>query len=40
MAEIHEKAERDYMLDMKYQDIADKYKVTINTVKSWKRRYG
>ena len=24
---------------MKYKDIADKYGVTINTVKSWKQRY-
>jgi len=35
----HEQAERDYMLGMKYQAIADKYQVTVNTVKSWKRRY-
>jgi phage terminase small subunit len=40
MAEVHTRAERDYMLGMKYQDIADKYKVTINTVKSWKTRHG
>jgi len=36
---MHIQAERDYMLGMKYQEIADKYSVTINTVKSWKRRY-
>lgn len=40
MADIHVKAEKDYMNGMKYQDIADKYNVTINTVKSWKNRYG
>lgn len=40
MAEIHESAERDYMLGMKYKDIAEKYKVAIDTVKSWKKRYG
>jgi phage terminase small subunit len=40
MAEIHEQAKRDYISGMKYQDIADKYKVTINTVKSWKMRHG
>lgn len=40
MAAIHEQAEKDYMLGMKYQAIADKYNVTINTVKSWKKRYG
>lgn len=33
-------AEADYMSGMKYKDIADKYDVTINTVKSWKKRYG
>lgn len=27
------------MSGMKYQDIADKYDVSINTVKSWKKRY-
>lgn len=32
-------AERDYMSGMKYKDIADKYGVTLNTVKSWKQRY-
>ena len=25
---------------MKYKDIAEKYKVSLNTVKSWKQRYG
>jgi len=39
MAEIHKQAERDYMLGMKYKDIAGKYGVTINTVKSWKKRH-
>lgn len=33
-------AEADYMDGMKYKDIAAKYNVTINTVKSWKQRYG
>lgn len=32
-------AEQDYMSGMKYKDIADKYGVTLNTVKSWKQRY-
>lgn len=32
-------AEQDYMAGMKYKDIADKYEVSINTVKSWKKRY-
>lgn len=32
-------AEKDYMSGMKYKDIAEKYGVTLNTVKSWKVRY-
>ncbi len=35
----YELAENDYMLGMKYKEIADKYQVSINTVKSWKKRY-
>ncbi|KAJ52195.1 uncharacterized protein YjcR [Clostridium tetanomorphum] len=35
---IKEKAYKDYISGMKYKDIADQYKVSINTVKSWKRR--
>lgn len=33
-------AYKDYMDGMRYQDIADKYGVSINTVKSWKQRNG
>jgi len=40
VAENYKEAEHDYMLGMKYKDIAKKYGVTINTVKSWKQRYG
>lgn len=40
MAETHKLAEKDYVKGMKYKDIAEKYKVSINTVKSWKRRHG
>ena len=40
MAEDYEKAEKDYLEGAKYKDIAAKYGVTINTVKSWKVRYG
>lgn len=29
----------DYLKGMKYKEIAEKYEVTINTVKSWKTRY-
>jgi phage terminase small subunit len=39
MTEKWDYAEQDYNAGMKYKDIADKYGVTINTVKSWKRRY-
>jgi len=37
--EKYELAEEDYIKGMKYRDIADKYEVSINTVKSWKTRY-
>lgn len=37
--DIKEQAERDYISGMKYKDIASKYDVSINTVKSWKQRY-
>ena len=32
-------AQHDYELGMKYKDIAAKYSVSINTVRSWKTRY-
>ncbi|MFT8610299.1 MAG: terminase small subunit [Liquorilactobacillus nagelii] len=35
-----EQAKKDYLTGMKYKDIASKYEVSINTVKSWKNRYG
>lgn len=40
VVENYEKAEADYMAGMKYKEIAEKYGTTINTVKSWKKRYG
>ncbi|WP_199425770.1 phage terminase small subunit [Thermaerobacillus caldiproteolyticus] len=40
MAEKYILAEKDYVKGMKYKDIAEKYGVSINTVKSWKKRYG
>ncbi|MEA1855599.1 phage terminase small subunit [Cytobacillus sp. OWB-43] len=40
MAEKYVQAEKDYVKGMKYKDIAEKYDVSINTVKSWKKRYG
>ncbi|EMQ2587684.1 helix-turn-helix domain-containing protein, partial [Listeria monocytogenes] len=33
-----ELAYKDYKEGMKYKDIAEKYNVSINTVKSWKSR--
>ncbi|MBN6889837.1 uncharacterized protein YjcR [Cytobacillus horneckiae] len=40
MAEKYVLAEKDYVKGMKYKEIAEKYDVSINTVKSWKKRYG
>lgn len=34
-----EKAHKDYIVGMKYKEIAEKYEVSINTVKSWQKRY-
>lgn len=39
MKEKYELAYEDYLAGMKYKEIAAKYEVTINTVKSWKSRY-
>lgn len=39
MADQRESARKDYESGMKYKDIAEKYNVTLNTVKSWKTRY-
>lgn len=36
---LSEKAYKDYILGMKYKDIAEKYSVSLNTVKSWQKRY-
>lgn len=38
--EDYKKAEKDYIAGMKYKEIAEKYRVSVNTVKSWKQRYG
>lgn len=35
----YEEAEQDYLSGLKYADIADKYGVSVSTVKSWKSRY-
>jgi len=37
---IREKAKQDYMKGMKYKDICEKYDLSINTLKSWIKRYG
>ena len=37
--DVRQQAETDYMSGMKYKEIAEKYGVTINTVRSWKTRY-
>jgi phage terminase small subunit len=39
MEELYKQAEKDYLNGMKYKEIAEKYGVSINTVKSWKQRY-
>lgn len=39
MADKYIQAEKDYVKGMKYKDIAEKYGVSLNTVKSWKKRY-
>jgi phage terminase small subunit len=36
--EKYELAKQDWLKGMKYKDIAEKYEVSINTVKSWKQR--
>lgn len=38
-AEDHKEAQQDYEDGMKYKDIAEKYSVSINTVKSWQKRF-
>ncbi|MCY7470493.1 MULTISPECIES: phage terminase small subunit [Bacillus] len=39
MAEKHIQAQKDYVKGMKYKDLAEKYGVSINTIKSWKKRH-
>lgn len=36
---IKELAKKDYIKGVKYNELADKYQVCINTIKSWKHRY-
>ncbi|QAT57069.1 phage terminase small subunit [Bacillus subtilis] len=39
MAEKHIQAQKDYVKGMKYKDLAEKYGVSVNTIKSWKQRH-
>ena len=39
MDEIRKRAKQDYMKGMKYKDICDKYNISMNTLKSWVKRY-
>ncbi|MCY9296185.1 phage terminase small subunit [Bacillus inaquosorum] len=40
MAGKHIQAYKDYVKGMKYKDLAEKYGVSVNTIKSWKQRHG
>ncbi len=40
MLEKHIQAYKDYVKGMKYKDLPEKYGVSVNTIKSWKHRYG
>ncbi|MBW3700573.1 hypothetical protein C2U27_09725 [Bacillus aerophilus] len=40
MESKHIQAEKNYVKGMKYKDLAEKYGVSINTIKSWKKRHG
>lgn len=40
VSDKRKQAEKDYVKGLKYKEIAEKYDVSINTVKSWKQRYG
>ncbi|WP_424162153.1 phage terminase small subunit [Bacillus amyloliquefaciens] len=40
MTEKHIQAYKDYVKGMKYKDLAEKYGVSVNTIKSWKQRHG
>ncbi|MCY8164717.1 phage terminase small subunit [Bacillus inaquosorum] len=40
MPEKHIQAYKDYVKGMKYKDLAEKYGVSVNTIKSWKQRHG
>ncbi|EHN14530.1 phage terminase small subunit [Clostridium sporogenes] len=35
-----DQAKQDYLQGMKYKELAEKYSVSLNTIKSWVKRYG
>ncbi|GJJ26556.1 hypothetical protein HUW30_11810 [Bacillus velezensis] len=37
MAKKYIQAHKDYLKGMKYKDLAEKYGVSVNTIKSWKQ---
>ncbi|MDP4143194.1 MAG: phage terminase small subunit [Bacillota bacterium] len=37
--DVKEQAKRDYLKGMKYKELAEKYEVSVNTIKSWIKRY-
>ncbi|WP_340137505.1 hypothetical protein [Bacillus thuringiensis] len=39
MKQKHDLAQEDYMKGMKYKELAEKYAVSVNTVKSWNTSY-
>lgn len=40
MEDVKDKVKEDYLNGMKYKDLEKKYKTSINTIKSWIKRYG
>ncbi|MFU0784291.1 phage terminase small subunit [Clostridium sp.] len=38
--DLKEQAKYDYLNGMKYKELAEKYDVSLNTIKSWIKRYG
>ncbi|EKN42513.1 hypothetical protein N452_11120 [Clostridium botulinum A2 117] len=38
--DIKDQAKKDYLQGMKYKELAEKYSVSLNTIKSWVKRYG
>lgn len=37
--DVKEQAKQDYLSGMKYKDLSEKYNVSLNTIKSWIKRY-